>query len=95
MCLAVNPVGKPDAGNRLVRFHEQGWETGALAIGPKLPRPSSTLPKATFGRLGPWLGADVSARRHQNYCGDEDRNRNDRLFQPVTPIDEESRNKDR
>ena len=67
----------------------------ALAIGPKLPRPSSTLPKATFGRLGPWLGADVSARRHQNYCGDEDRNRNDRLFQPVTPIDEESRNKDR
>jgi hypothetical protein len=25
---AVKPVGKPDAGNRLVRFDERGWETG-------------------------------------------------------------------
>jgi hypothetical protein len=25
--LAVKPVGKPDAGNRLVRFDERGWET--------------------------------------------------------------------
>jgi hypothetical protein len=32
-------VGKPDAGNRHVRFDEQGSETGLLA-----PRPSSTLP---------------------------------------------------
>jgi len=23
----VKPVGKPDAGNRLVRFDERGWET--------------------------------------------------------------------
>jgi len=28
VCLAVKPVGKPDAGNRLVRFDERGWETG-------------------------------------------------------------------
>jgi hypothetical protein len=27
VCLAVKPVGKPDAGNRLVRFDERGWET--------------------------------------------------------------------
>jgi putative ABC transport system substrate-binding protein len=26
--LAVKPVGKPDAGNRYVRFDERGWETG-------------------------------------------------------------------
>jgi hypothetical protein len=25
--LAVKPVGEPDAGNRLVRFDERGWET--------------------------------------------------------------------
>ena len=24
----VKPVGKPDAGNRHVRFDERGWETG-------------------------------------------------------------------
>jgi hypothetical protein len=33
-------VGKPDAGNRHVRFDERGRETGLL-----VPRPSSTLPK--------------------------------------------------
>jgi len=26
--LTVKPVGKPDAGNRHVRFDERGWETG-------------------------------------------------------------------
>ena len=37
----VKSVGKPDAGNRHVRFDERrGRETGLLA-----PRPSSTLPK--------------------------------------------------
>ena len=25
VCPAVKPVGKPDAGNRLVRFDERGW----------------------------------------------------------------------
>jgi hypothetical protein len=24
----MKPVGKPDAGNRHVRFDERGWETG-------------------------------------------------------------------
>src|SRR5216683_1548741 len=33
-CLAVKPVGKPDAGNRHVRFDERGWETGRW---PKAP----------------------------------------------------------
>src|SRR5262249_27007750 len=28
VCLAVKPAGKPDAGNRHVRFDERGWETG-------------------------------------------------------------------
>ena len=28
VCLAVKPVGEPDAGNRHVRFDERGWETG-------------------------------------------------------------------
>ena len=27
VCLTVKPVGKPDAGNRHVRFDERGWET--------------------------------------------------------------------
>ena len=35
-------VGKPDAGNRHVRFDERGRETGLL-----VPRPPSTLPKAS------------------------------------------------
>ena len=26
--LPVKPVGKPDAGNRHVRFDERGWESG-------------------------------------------------------------------
>ena len=26
-CLAVKPVGEPDAGDRHVRFDERGWET--------------------------------------------------------------------
>jgi len=41
MCLAVKQVGKPGAGNRHARFDEPGMGNGALAIGPKLPRPSS------------------------------------------------------
>ena len=28
VCLTVKPVGKPNAGNRHVRFDERGWETG-------------------------------------------------------------------
>jgi hypothetical protein len=27
VCLKVNPVGKPDAGDPHVRFDERGWET--------------------------------------------------------------------
>src|SRR6202043_3741702 len=53
VCLAVKPVGKPDAGNRLVRFDERGWETGCWPKGPKLPRPSSALPERSLGRTPP------------------------------------------
>jgi hypothetical protein len=28
VCLSMKPVGKPNAGNRHVRFDERGWETG-------------------------------------------------------------------
>ena len=28
VCLSIKPVGKPNAGNRHVRFDERGWETG-------------------------------------------------------------------
>ena len=27
VCLAVKPIGEPDAGNPHVRFDERGWET--------------------------------------------------------------------
>ena len=51
-------VGKPDAGNRHVRFDERGRETGLL-----VPRPSSTLPKARGIRstVTPLTGAQESA----------------------------------
>ena len=45
VCLAVKPVGEPDAGDRHVRFDERGWETGrcrmAQATAPIL---DSTFP---------------------------------------------------
>ena len=40
-------VGKPDAGNRHVRFDERGRETGL-----REPRPSSTLPKMMLKTKG-------------------------------------------
>ena len=52
----VKSVGKPDAGNRHVRFDERGRETGLAA-----PRPSSTLPKPARNR--PLRGA-----RKKVYC---------------------------
>ena len=50
VCLAVKPVGKPDAGNRLVRFGN-----GAMAKVPKLPRPYSTLPSPTSVSQTNWV----------------------------------------
>ena len=55
--LATKPVGKPDAGNRHVRFDERGGETGQLA-----------MPHAT----APFLDSTVSAHspcRRQWICG--------------------------
>jgi len=34
VCLAVKPVGEPDAGNPHVRFDERGWETGRCRMAP-------------------------------------------------------------
>ena len=34
VCLAVKPVGEPDAGDRHVRFDERGWETERCRHGP-------------------------------------------------------------
>src|ERR1700746_1084941 len=58
VCLAVKPVGKPDAGNRHVRFDERGWETGRWPKA-KLPRPSSTLPLDP----APMIGAQASSEQ--------------------------------
>ncbi len=41
--LCENSVGKPDAGNRHVRFDERGRETGRIGTAPFL---DSTLPQA-------------------------------------------------
>jgi hypothetical protein len=49
--LAVKPVGKPDAGNRLVRFDERGWETErcrmAQATAPILDSTISEIRRST------------------------------------------------
>src|SRR6267154_904993 len=44
--LTVRPRARTisEGGSHLDNCRLVGWETGALAIGPKLPRPSSTLP---------------------------------------------------
>ena len=48
VCLAVKPVGKPDAGDRHVRFDERGWETGrcrmAQATAPILDSTRTDMP---------------------------------------------------
>ena len=44
---AMKTVGKPDAGNRHVRFDERGWEAGTALHGQH-PRPPSTLPASCF-----------------------------------------------
>src|SRR5262245_32574528 len=48
VCLPVKPVGKPNAGNRHVRFDERGWETGrcrmAQATAPILDSTKPDVP---------------------------------------------------
>src|SRR5215510_872504 len=50
VCHSVKPVGKPNAGNRHVRFDERGWETGrcrmAQATAPILD--STTADEGSF-----------------------------------------------
>ena len=38
----MKPVGKPDAGNRHVRFDERGWETGRRSASVPAPNLDST-----------------------------------------------------
>jgi hypothetical protein len=40
----MKPVGKPDAGNRHVRFDERGWETGRRLTSVPAPILDSTVP---------------------------------------------------
>ena len=39
----MKPVGKPDAGNRHVRFDERGWETGRRSASVPAPNLDSTI----------------------------------------------------
>ena len=45
VCLAVKPVGEPDAGNRHVRFDERGWETGRC----RMAQATAPILDSTFG----------------------------------------------
>src|ERR1035438_8668068 len=46
---AMKPVGKPDAGNRHVRFDERGWETGRRSASVPAPNLDSTCqPTSTY-----------------------------------------------
>jgi hypothetical protein len=48
----TNPVGKPDAGNRHVRFDERGWETGRRCASVPAPILDSTVPTVMAGIKG-------------------------------------------
>ena len=63
VCLAVSPVGEPDAGNRLVRFDERGERS--VVAWPKQPRLSSTLPKRPIpnDRSSVAIGGKADLRR--------------------------------
>ena len=45
---AMKPVGKPDAGNRHVRFDERGWETERRSASVPAPNLDSRLPTDFF-----------------------------------------------
>jgi hypothetical protein len=66
VCLAVKPVGEPDAGDRHVRFDERGWETGrcrtAQATAPILDSTDSDLPARPLNvRYWGYFGRQVLA----------------------------------
>ena len=66
VCLSVKPVGKPNAGDRHVRFDERGWETERWPQAPsyrahpqlyrKRPR-SSLVVASVMGQELPQAGA--------------------------------------
>ena len=51
--LTVKPVGKPDAGNRHVRFDERGWETGRCRMA-----------QATAPILDSTIASVIAAQQH-------------------------------
>ncbi len=54
VCLAVKPVGEPDAGNRHVRFDERGGETGPRqARLRRPPRKRRPLPPEAYRHRAP------------------------------------------
>ena len=57
--LAVKPVGKPDAGNRHVRFDERGWETGRC----RMAQATAPILDSTNPDMRPWSP-------HVRYWGD-------------------------
>src|SRR5712692_10715144 len=72
--LCENSVGKPDAGNRHVRFDERGRETGRTGAAPFL---DSTLPQAqetkTLAEHGLRWGRRSVYVVCQRTCGADDR----------------------
>jgi hypothetical protein len=58
VCLAVKPVGKPDAGNRLVRFDERGWETERC----RMAQATAPILDSTEGDIGPLVYTDLVSR---------------------------------
>ena len=54
VCLAVKPVGKPDAGNPHVRFDERGRETGRC----RMAQATAPVLDSTGGLVGVAQAAD-------------------------------------
>ena len=51
VCLSVKPVGKPNAGDRHVRFDERGWETERWPQAPSYRAHPRLYPKRPFAAL--------------------------------------------
>jgi len=59
----MKPVGKPDAGNRHVRFDERGWETGRRSASVPAPNLDST------GQPSDGIGDEVDRRKRLSHKG--------------------------
>jgi hypothetical protein len=61
----MKPVGKPDAGNRHVRFDERGWETGRRLGVSTRAHPRLYRAEGTTGGGPPGRPAKLRARKTQ------------------------------